>query len=551
MGDQAAELVRRGQEALRVGDWAAARSAFESAVEVEETAEALDGLGLALYWQRDYPAATDYRERAYAAFRERGDDRSAAGIACWLAYLHGSVYGNFAVWNGWLGRARSLVERVGECPERGWVELIVALFTEEHEEKERHVAEGMAIAKRFGDTDLEFSALSFMGWCLVERGQIEEGMGRLDEAVAAATAGEVKDLGAAGDIYCKMLLACELAQDVRRAEEWMTVAEAFVRRANGLPLSVIYCRTYYCGILTAAGRWAEAESELEKSMRSYEPAYRALRSGATVRLADLRIRQGRVEEAAQLLAGHEGDPYAIQPIARLHLARGEVKLAAAVLRRYLARYGEGILQAQVLALLAEAEIAAGHLDDARAICERLRATATQSRAPFVRALAAFCAGMVPDGSGSDDQTEHLELALDGFAAAGLRFEEARARLELARTLSETNAEVAIAEARTAFERFDELSAARHADEAASLLRKLGASGRSRPRGAGTLSTRESEVLELLAEGLSNERIADRLYISRRTAEHHVSNILTKLGLSSRSEAAAYAVRRGSTRPSAL
>jgi DNA-binding NarL/FixJ family response regulator len=550
MGDEATELVRRGQEALRVGDWAAARSAFESAVEVEESAEALDGLGQALYWQRDYPAAIDYRERAYGVFRERGDDRNAAMVACWLAYLQGSVYGNFAVWNGWLGRARSLLEGLGDYPERGWVELMVALFTEELEEKERHVAEGMAIAKRFGDTDLEFSALSYSGWCLVQRGLIEEGMGRLDEAVAAAATGEVKDLGAVGDIYCKMLLACELALDVRRAEEWMTVAEAFVRRANGLPLSVIYCRTYYCGILTAAGRWAEAEGELQKSMRSYEPAYRALRSGATVRLADLRIHQGRVEEAAQLLAGHESDPYAVQPIARLHLARGEVELAAAVLRRYLARYGQGILQAPVLALLVEADMAAGRLENAQASCERLAALATQSRAPVARALAEFCAGIVHGATGSDDQKEHLESAVHGFAVAGLSFEEARARLELARALSQVDLQVAIAEARTAFERFEELSAARHADEAASLLRLLGASGRSRPRSAGMLSIRESEVLELLAEGLSNERIADRLYISRRTVEHHVSNILAKLGLSSRSEAAAYAVRHGSSRFSA-
>jgi DNA-binding NarL/FixJ family response regulator len=551
MESQAAELVRRGQEALRAGDWTAAVSAFESAIDLEETADALNGLGQARYWQRDYLAAIAHRERAYAAFRERGDDRSAAMVACWLAYVHGSVYGNFAVWNGWLGRARSLVETMGDCPERGWVELMVALFSEELDEKDRHIAEGMTIAKRLGDRDLEFSALSYSGWCLVERGQIDEGMARLDEAVAAATGGDVKDFGAVGDIYCKMLLACELVLDVRRAEEWMMVAEAFVRRANGLPLSVIYCRTAYCGILTAAGRWEEADSELQKSVRSYEAAYRALRSGAMVRLADLRIRQGRVEEAAQLLAGHEGDPYAIQPMARLHLARGEVELAAAVLRRYLDRYGEGILRAPALGLLVEAEIAAGRVDNARAICEGIRVMASQSRAPFVRALAEFCAGMVSAATGSDDQKEHLESALEGFAAAGLPFEEARARLELARALSETDPEIAIAEARTAFERFEQLSAARHSDEAASLLRLLGASGRSRPKRAGTLTTRETEVLKLLAEGLSNEQIADRLYISRRTVEHHVSNIFAKLGLSSRSEAVAYAVRKQSARSSIL
>jgi DNA-binding NarL/FixJ family response regulator len=51
------------------------------------------------------------------------------------------------------------------------------------------------------------------------------------------------------------------------------------------------------------------------------------------------------------------------------------------------------------------------------------------------------------------------------------------------------------------------------------------------------------VLGLIAGGLSNPEIADRLVVSRRTVEHHVSHILTKLGVSSRTQAATYAVRR--------
>src|SRR5919108_3090398 len=347
MKRRAAESVQRGRDALRVGDWARARSLLEAAVAFDETPEALDGLGQVHYWRGDYPAAITYRERAYAGFRARGDDPSAAIMACWLAYLHGFVYGNFAASSGWVGRARSLAESAGDCPERGWVEFMTALFADDLDETERRVAEAMKIAKRFGDSDLEFGALGFAGCCLVERGRIREGMARLDEAVAAATSGDVKNLSAIADIYCKMLFACEMALDVRRAEQWMAVAEAFVRRTNPLPVASVYCRTYYCGILTAAGRWAEAESELETSVRTHD-AYQGLRSGALVRLADLRVRQGRLEEAAQLLAGHEQDLYAVGPIARLHLARGEVELAAAVLRRHLALHGEGIVQAPLL-----------------------------------------------------------------------------------------------------------------------------------------------------------------------------------------------------------
>jgi DNA-binding NarL/FixJ family response regulator len=187
-------------------------------------------------------------------------------------------------------------------------------------------------------------------------------------------------------------------------------------------------------------------------------------------------------------------------------------------------------------------VAAGRLEDARAICARLDKIASESRAPLARTLAQFAAGITCRAAGEKDATGLLEAAVAGFAAAGLLHEEARARLELGRALAQTNPKVAIAEARTALERFEQLSAARDADEAASFLRRLGTSARRWPKNLGALTKRETEVLTLLAEGLSNEQIAGRLFISPRTAEHHVSNILAKLGLTSRAAATAYAVR---------
>ncbi len=542
-GTKAEDLVREGQEALVVGDWGTALSRFQSAVELEESPDAWDGLAQALYWHCEYPAAVEYRERAYAAFRACGDNRRAAMAACSLAFLHGAVYGNFAACSGWLGRARSLVTDLGDCPERGWIELACALQTDDVEEKERHAEKAMAVATRLGDLDLQFDALSYLGECLVVRGRIHEGMARLDEAVAAATSGEVKNFAAVGEIYCKMLYVCEMALDVRRAEQWMNIAEAFARRSNSLPVSTVYCRTFYGGILAVAGRWSEAEHELMSSARLYEGGYRGLRSGAMVRLADLWIRQGRLEEAAQLLAGHEDDPYAVRPLARLHLARGEVELATTALRRHLAQHRDGLLQAPVLALLAEVEVAAGHLGDARSTCVRLSEVASETRAPLVRALAEFAAGVVCCSAGEAGAVRHLEAALAGFVSAGLAYEEARSRLEIARVLAETEPAVAIAEARAALECFQRLSAARDANAAAAILRRLGVSERSWPKRTGMLTKRENEVVGLLAEGLSNEQIAERLYISRRTAEHHVSNILSKLGLASRAEVVAYAVRK--------
>lgn len=105
------------------------------------------------------------------------------------------------------------------------------LASDDLDEKERHIAAAMQIARRFGDADLEFDALAYSGVALIERGRIDEGMRHLDEAAAAARGGEVRSYTAAGEIYCKMLVACEMTLDVRRAEQCTEVANLLARRS--------------------------------------------------------------------------------------------------------------------------------------------------------------------------------------------------------------------------------------------------------------------------------------------------------------------------------
>jgi DNA-binding NarL/FixJ family response regulator len=121
-------------------------------------------------------------------------------------------------------------------------------------------------------------------------------------------------------------------------------------------------------------------------------------------------------------------------------------------------------------------------------------------------------------------------------------ELARTRLEMARALSARSPEVAVAEAKAALEDFERLEAARHADAAAAVLRSLGAPIRTGPKGVGALTRRETEILQLIGAGLSNQEIGDRLYITRKTVETHVGNLLAKLGLRNRAEAAAFVTR---------
>ncbi|WP_129664686.1 LuxR C-terminal-related transcriptional regulator [Phytoactinopolyspora endophytica] len=539
----AAELLAAGKAALARGDWTLARSLLSDAVALRESAEGLHELAKAVEWAADYQAAIELYERAFVAYRELGESRRPALIAGReLSFLHAAVYGNDAVAAGWLARARSLVYEAGECVESGWVELAEALATDDPEEKSAHVRAAMDVADRFHAVDLRFCAMSNDGVALVLQGRVDDGMRTLDEAATAAASREVVDYITAGEIYCHMLLCCELTLDVPRARQWSGIATAYGQRSNTPWVSAI-CRTHYGAVLTAAGEWSDAERELTSSITLFDASYRALRSSAMVRLADLRVRQGRYDEAGRLLAGFEFDSYAVRPLARLHLARGEHAVARRLLRRALERTGEQVSWPIELALLAETEAAAGNVDEAREVCTQLSAVAAGSDVPCFRAFAEYAAGVVCAAADEPEALAHFEAALPRFVRAELPLEAARTRLAISQAIADAEPEVAQAEARAALLVFEELAAGVDADATARHLRTLGVHGRSAPRVAGPLTRREAEVLAHIGEGMTNEQIADRLYISKRTVEHHVSSIFAKLGVATRAAAAAYALRQ--------
>ena len=297
-----------------------------------------------------------------------------------------------------------------------------------------------------------------------------------------------------------------------------------------------YCRTHYGGILTAAGRWSEADVALTEAVRLWALGRRSLKAGALIRLADLRIRQGRYDEAATLLAD-QTDGEAVLPRAALHLARGEPRMALDLLQRALrqAEPGSGA-RIPLLAQLVEAQLACG--EDPEPTITDLAACADLHRSPYTAALVALARGHAEQG----DPREWLRDALDGFRQTQLPFEMSLCRLDLAQACRRDTPEVAVAEARAALATFEKLQAARYVDATAAVLRDLGQRV-APPRSAGQLLTRrEADVLQLLGEGLSNPEIAERLFISRKTVEHHVGHLLIKLNLRNRAEATAYAVR---------
>jgi DNA-binding NarL/FixJ family response regulator len=356
---------------------------------------------------------------------------------------------------------------------------------------------------------------------------------------------EVDDFFVLEEIFCQLFSACEHAHDVNRADQWIRIGDAIAERRK-LPAVSGFCRTHYGGVLTAAGRWPEADATLSEAVRLWGLGQRSLlRGGALARLADLRVRQGRFEEAEQLLAGVDvnDEAQAARPLAAIHVARGETALARDTLERALAQVDPvGTAAASLLGLLVDVYLAAELLDEAAAASDQLAACAARQTGHYLIAVAALSQGRVCLATASGDPHACLREALAGFARAQMPMELARCRLALANALADERPEVAIAEARAALEAFEQLQAARDVDEAVAVLRMLGVRARTTRKDGGLLTRREAEVLELLGHGLSNPEISDRLYISRKTVEHHVGNILAKLGLRSRAEVAAYATR---------
>ena len=534
--------LARGWELFRLADWQGARDAFQSALDAAPgDPDALDGLGQACWWVGERDTAIDLRREAFAGYRRAGASRDAARLAIYLAGEH-RISGQIAAANGWIGRARRLLADAEALPEIGWLEIEEAKRADDPADAEQHARAALDIAHALGDPDVECMALAQVGRAVVSAGRVEEGMGLLDEAMAVALGGETSDPLACGDACCTTLVVCDQLADLRRASEWCAAVVEFNERRHFTPVQS-WCRSIYGAVLMRAGDWQRAETVLTEALRLHaDPRRSGGRALPLSVLAELRLRQGRDEEAARLLEGVEQDAAALPPLVELHTRRGEVAMARALLD---ASGGAALDEGRRLVLRGAVELAAGQLEEAAAIGTSLADLAQSLGREDLTGEAALLQGRAAAVASDGATVAFLEEAVAVFTRLGFPLEEGRARLALARAHAAAGSPLAAPTARAACDRFERLGARRDADEAAALLRELGGAGRSAVRGErDELTAREREVLALVASGLSNGEIAERLVIAPKTAEHHVGKVLAKLGVRSRAEAAAHAVREG-------
>jgi ATP/maltotriose-dependent transcriptional regulator MalT len=538
-------LAETARSAAAEGDWAAARRAFEALAAEAPTAEVLAGLGDVLWWLGETVEGIRCQERAFAAYQHRGDAAGAGTVGVGLYLTYRVSLGNTAAARGWLSRLARLVDEAGLEPLAGWVALLRA-----HDSTDAGVSEALArqareLATRFGDVDLELCAISQLGAAMVAQGRRDEGTALMDEAMAASLAGESTRPHTVVYASCTLIGACAETADTAHALQWIRAADAFEQRYGSAHLYTT-CRTYLGAMLVAAGDWTEAERELRAALEVGAAAEPAVYAEAAARLAELRLAQGRLDEAGRLLEGFEDFDTSAVALAGLAWARGDIASARCLaMRRARALTGddtevlpgshraglgaclEEALLWEVLTLVAEP----ANVEEA---VRRLTDLAETTGCDVLRARALRAGGRV-----RSDATA-LEQSLALFNRLRMPLESARTRLELAALLTAGDAAV---EARAALSTFESLGANRDADAAAARLRDLGTTVTRGPRREpGPLTRREREVLALLAEGLSNREVAERLFLSRKTVERHVRNVLAKLGLRNRTEAAAYVIR---------
>ena len=537
---EVASALERAHDAYAARSWVDAHALLQQADE----SEALSPRDLGLLATASYMLGREEEwvaahERAHHLHLEAGDAEAAARAAFWIG-LSLALRGELGPAEGWFGRAQRLLdEQEADCVERGFLLISYGhalLATGDAAAAYSVGAEATAVARRFGDRDLFTFAIVLQGQAAVVDARVREGLQLLDEAMVAVTTEDLSPV-VAGISYCGVILACQEVFDLRRAREWTRALEAWWQQQPDMVAFTGRCLIHRAEILQLGGSWEVALDEARKACRRFREANNPTAGLALYREAELLRLRGDLEGAegayrAASRAGWEPQP----GLAQLRLAQGRPDAAEAAIRRALAEAADPLRRAVLLPAHVEIVLAGGGVDEARGACDELEAVATRYSSALLDAIAAYERGAVE--LAANDAPKALELlrrALDAWRTLEVPYEVARTRLligEACRMLDDTDA--CELELEAALADFARLGAVPDATRVETLL------GRAPDRETHGLSPRELEVLRLLAAGKSNREIAATLVISEHTAARHVQNIFTKLRISSRAAATAFA-----------
>jgi DNA-binding CsgD family transcriptional regulator len=536
--------LARGREAYSSYAWT---EAYESLSLADQTAPLsgpdLELLAVAAHMLGRQDEWMQTIERAHHAYLDAGEVQRASYNAVWLG-INLALRGEVGPATGWLGRAQRMLDREGiDSVERGYL-LLPVMFQHEaagdYEGAAATAAEAAEIDERFADPDLVALAIHARGSILIKDGRVREGLALLDEAMIAVTAGELSP-AVTGIVYCSVILMCEEVFELRRAQEWTA---ALTKWCDGQPDLLAFtgrCLVHRAGLMRLHGAWPAA---LEEARKAGERLERAMNEAAAARgrYVEAEIRRLRGELALAEAAYREASQFGWEPQpgwALLRLAQGDGAAAAAAIRRALDETVDPLRRVTLLPAQVEIALALGDGATARDAARELGEISARFESDMLKAMQAESQGAVELTDGDPRAAlVLLRQAWKTWRELEAPYEAARVRVwigEACRVLGdEEGFALELGAAKTVFEQLGALPDAARVD---SLVQPAAV-------GAHGLTRRELEVLRLVATGESNRQIAEALVISEHTVARHVQNIFTKLDVSSRTAAGAFAFEHG-------
>ncbi len=536
------QKLAAARAAFAARDWAEAHDGFLAArQEAALGADDLSSLAAASWWLGLMDESLAAGEEAYGRYLEASDRRRAAMRAFDIAYAY-FLRGNAEVGGGWVSRAQRLLADEPDCPEQGYL-LYFAVETsldggEETMAKARQVQD---FGRRHADRNLVAAGIVGEGRVLIKLGRAQEGLALLDEGMLEASSQDMSPIWA-GNIYCHLMAACYELGDIRRAAAWTRSTAEWCDRVAPAVLFKGISRIHWAQVMQIRGAWTQAQDEAERVCEDVAHIHIGIVAEGRYQIGEIRRLRGDLEgaEDAYRQGHHLGrDP---QPgLAQLRLAQGRTEAAAALIRTALAGVTDRLARARLLAAQVEIAIADGDPATAAVAADELDAVAGTYRSSGLQAVAKRSRGSVLLATGrTEEALSILRSACSGWTELEAPYDCAKVRVLLARAYRQLgDIESSDRELDAARAAFKELGAELDAREAA------GEPDASLPNG---LTEREGEVLALVAAGRTNRQIADELFLSQKTVARHVSNIFTKLGVTTRTAAARFAFEHGIASP---
>lgn len=483
-------------------------------------------------------------KRAHHMYLQAGQTDRAVRCAFWMG-LRFSLRRKPGSATGWFNRAHRLLENAEtDSLEHGYLLLPTMLQRMSVGECDAAVQAGkraVAISRRFGDRDLFALAIHEQGHALLEQGRVEEGLSLLDEAMVAVLAGELSPM-VTGLIYCSVIGYCQKVYAIERTQEWTDALSKWWDRQPDLMAFTGVCLIHRAEILQMAGSWAAAIEEARRASHRFEAIREKIGAGQAIyRVAEVHRLKGEFQEAENAYRQASKLGWDPQPgWALMRLAQGDSASAAGAIRRVSSEKTGRMRRSRLLPAYVEIMLAVGEVEEARRAYLELEAIADGNDSEMLRALVAEAKARIYLTEGHDKAAlDELRHAAKVWRDLDAPYQSARVRELLGtacrRLGDEDTALLELEAARTIY---------RNLEAAPDLDRLASGSVDTSPDGIGSLTTRELEVLRLIAAGDTNKTMASKLSLSVRTVDRHVSNIYNKLGVSSRAAATAHAYEKG-------